>query len=180
MIISALLFSCVEKDKCNQNKVNRRSGGILGLEIAVADDAICPKISEVCCANQEIVRECSDFSADGFKCVNACFDMPQDFIPEGAKDAKCDQKGQTCCKRTKPPTEVPMPDNIKRCEDAEPNHKCLDFDMCDPDSDFFSKKDNNVVRDYSILLHVRHIQSCTFAHIRLLNKHSIKWGALRE
>ena len=112
MKISVLLFSCVEKDKCNQNKVNRRSGGILGLEIAVADDAICPKTSEVCCANQEIVKECSDFSTDGFKCVNACFDMPQDFIPEGAKDAKCDQKGQTCCKRTKPPNEVTMPDAI--------------------------------------------------------------------
>ena len=140
-------LSCVDKNKCNQNKVNRRSGGLLGLEIAVADDAICSNKSEVCCSDEEIVKECSDFSADGFKCANACFDTPQDFIPEGAKDAKCPQIGQMCCKRTKSPIVRTMPEGVLRCEDAQSGYKCLNFDMCDPDSSFFSKKATDFVKN---------------------------------
>ena len=147
------LSSCVAKEKCEGNKVERRSGGLLGLEIAAADNGICPNESDVCCSDEEIVYDCSDYSADGYKCVNGCFDMPQDVIHENErvsnispfrpKEAKC-LRGQMCCKRDTPPSEKWMPEDTHHCEDVSPGYKCLDFDECDPDSIFFSKNNQNI------------------------------------
>ena len=90
-------------NKCGGNKVVRRSSGLDGLEVVAADEAICPNDSDICCSEDEIDRECSDYSPDGYKCVRNCFDLPQDepneseqlsnispFLP---KEAKC-PKGQ--------------------------------------------------------------------------------------
>ena len=74
-----LPFRCVPKSKCGGNKVSRRSSGILGLQIAAADEAKCDNDSDVCCSEKEITQECSDYAQDGYKCVSTCYDVPQDF-----------------------------------------------------------------------------------------------------
>ena len=119
----------------------------LNIDFSRAQPIILKVSSNTKISNEEIVKECSEFSADGFKCANACFDTPQDFIPEGAKDAKCPQIGQICCKRTKSPNVRTMPEGVLRCEDAQSGYKCLDFDMCDPDNSFFSKKATDIVKN---------------------------------
>ena len=83
--------------------------------------------------------------------------MPQDFVPENERksivspylpnEAKCPQRGRKCCKRTKKPIERFMPENKQRCEDASPGYKCLDFENCDPNEIFFSKKPDTEVKD---------------------------------
>jgi hypothetical protein len=74
-----LTFRCVPKSKCGGNKVSRRSSGILGLQVAAADEAKCDNDSDVCCSEKEITQECSDYAQDGYKCVSTCYDVPQDF-----------------------------------------------------------------------------------------------------
>ena len=137
--------------------MSRRSGGLFGLEIAAADDATCPNESDVCCSNEEIVHDCSEYKADGYKCLKACFDTPQDFVPENERkskispylpnEAKCPQRGRKCCKRAKKLIEKFMPENAQQCEDASPGYKCLDFENCDPNKIFFSKKPDTEVKD---------------------------------
>ena len=96
-------------NKCGGNKV---IDFIDGLEVTVADVAICPNDSDVCCSEDEIDREWSDYSPDGYKCAWSCFDLPQDepneseqlsnispFLP---KEAKC-PKGEHCCKKFQKP-----------------------------------------------------------------------------
>ena len=126
------------RNKCGGIKVIRRSGG---LEVAAADEATCPNDSDICCSEDEIDQECSDYSPDGYKCVRNCFDLPQDepneseqlsnispFLP---KEAKC-PKGELCCKRFTKPNVTEEP-NLTVCED-QPGFKCTDFDLCDPNT----------------------------------------------
>ena len=72
-------FRCVPKSKCGGNKVSRRSGGLLGLQVAAADEAKCDNDSDICCSEKEITQECSDYAQDGYKCASTCYDVPQDF-----------------------------------------------------------------------------------------------------
>ena len=145
-----IYYSCVPGNKCGGNKVVRRSSGLDGLEVAAADEAICPNDSDICCSEDEIDRECSDYSPDGYKCVQNCFDLPQDepseseqlsnispFLP---KEAKC-PKGELCCKRLEKPNLTEEP-NLTVCED-QPGFKCTDFDLCDPNT-FLAKPVDSV------------------------------------
>ena len=52
--INLFYFSCVPGNKCGGNKV---IDFINGLEVTVADVAICPNDSDVCCSEDEIDRE---------------------------------------------------------------------------------------------------------------------------
>lgn len=123
---------CVPSNQCESRS---------GLEVAAADEGTCPNDSDICCSEDEIDRECSDYSPDGYKCVQNCFDLPQDepseseqlsnispFLP---KEAKC-PKGELCCKRLEKPNLAEEP-NLSVCED-QPGFKCTDFDLCDPNT----------------------------------------------
>ena len=131
------IIRCVSTDKCQGNKVSRRSGGLESLLIATADDAKCPD-EEICCAEGEITQECSDYSEDGYKCAEQCYDIPQDFpleyyseiTPFLPKEAKC-PPGQICCQRT----EKIIPESTEKpCEENGDEYECLDFDECHPDT----------------------------------------------
>jgi len=138
---------CVPNSKCGGNKVSRRSGGVLGLQVAAADEAKCDNDSDICCSEKEITQECSDYAQDGYKCVSTCYDMPQDFPPPDQrktiispflpKEAKCDRRGPSiCCRRTEP-----LSVNVTEvdCESSGPGYECADFDTCNPKT-FLAKK----------------------------------------
>ena len=88
MIQIVFFCSCVQKEKCQTNKLGTRNSNLAGaldglldaLLVAEVENASCPDIDMVCCNDLDVITPdstnldaCTDFKNDGYRFVERIF-----------------------------------------------------------------------------------------------------------